>query len=140
MDEKYRRMGDITEKIVTCFNYFICRKDSRENKLELHFLLTKEVNFYFSLQFLIFDNIGVDILSISEYESIEKLEASIVSNWEIDKRKYYNRLTEVEKNLINKWVNGWYFRRHNYLKERSIKFIEETTTKERSLQDVIDSI
>lgn len=140
MDEKYRRMGDITEKIVTCFNYFICRKDSRENKLELHFLLTKEVNFYFSLQFLIFDNIGVDILSISEYESIEKLEASIVSNWEIDKRKYYNRLTEVEKNLINKWVNDWYFRRHNYLKEWSIKFIEETTTKKRSLQNIIDSI
>ncbi|HHD9504747.1 TPA: NACHT domain-containing NTPase, partial [Streptococcus pneumoniae] len=48
MDEKYSRMGDITEKIVTCFNYFICRKDSRENKLELHFLLTKEVHFYFS--------------------------------------------------------------------------------------------
>ena len=79
-------------------------------------------------------------MSISEYESIEKLEASIVSNWEIDKRKYYNRLTEVEKNLINKWVNGWYFRRHNYLKEWSIKFIKETTTKKRSLQNIIDSI
>ena len=140
MDEKYRRMGDTTERISTCFKYFICSKDSRENKLELGFLLTNEVHFYFSLQFLIFDNIGVDILSISNYESIEKLEASIVSNWEIDKRKYYNQLTEVEKNLINKWVNGWYFSRHNYLKEWSIKFIEETTTQKRSLQNIIDSI
>ena len=140
MDEKYRRMGDITERISTCFKYFICSKDSRENKLELGFLLTNEVHFYFSLQFLIFDNIGVDILSISNYESIEKLEASIVSNWEIDERKYYNQLTEVEKNLINKWVNGWYFSRHNYLKEWSIKFIEETTTQKRSLQNIIDSI
>ncbi|MEZ7646205.1 NACHT domain-containing protein [Streptococcus parasanguinis] len=140
MDEKYRRMGDITERISTCFKYFICSKDSRENKLELGFLLTNEVHFYFSLQFLIFDNIGVDILSISNYESIEKLEASIVSNWEIDERKYYNQLPEVEKNLINKWVNGWYFSRHNYLKEWSIKFIEETTTQKRSLQNIIDSI
>ena len=139
MDEKYRRMGDTTERISTCFKYFICSKDSRENKLELGFLLTNEVHFYFSLQFLIFDNIGVDILSISNYESIEKLEASIVSNWEIDKRKYYNQLTEVEKNLINKWVNGWYFSRHNYLKEWSIKF-KETTTQKRSLQNIIDSI
>lgn len=140
MDEKYKRMGDISERVGVCFNYFICEKDSRENKLELRFLLTNEVHFYFSLQFLIFNNIGVDILSISDYESIEKLEASIVSNWEIDKRKYYNELTEVEKNLINKWVNGWYFSRHNYLKEWSIKFIEETTTQKRSLQNIIDSI
>ena len=140
MDEKYRRMGDITERISTCFNYFIRSKDNGESKLELRVLLTNEVYFYFSLQFLIFDNIGVDILSISDYESIEKLDASIVSNWEIDKRKYYNQLTEVEKNLINKWVNGWYFRRHNYLKEWSIKFIEETTTQKRSLQNIIDSI
>ncbi len=140
MDEKYKRMGDISERVGVCFNYFIREKDSRENKLELRFLLTNEVHFYFSLQFLIFNNIGVDILSISDYESIEKLEASIVSNWETDKRKYYNELTEVEKNLINKWVNGWYFSRHNYLKEWSIKFIEETTTQKRSLQNIIDSI
>ena len=140
MDEKYRKMGDITERISTCFKYFICSKDSRENKLELGVLPTNEFYFYFSLQFLIFDNIGVDILSISDYESIKKLEASIVSNWEIDKRKYYNELTEVEKNLINRWVNGWYFSRHNYLKEWSIKFIEETTTQKRSLQNIIDSI
>lgn len=140
MDEKYSRMGDITEKIVTCFNHFICSKDSRENKLELRFLLTNEVHFYFSLQFLIFANLGVDILSISDYESIEKLEASIVSNWKIDERKYYNMLTDDEKCLINKWVNGWYFSRHNYLKEWSIKFIEETTTQKRSLQNIIDSI
>ena len=86
MDEKYRRMGDTTERISTCFKYFICSKDSRENKLELGFLLTNEVHFYFSLQFLIFDNIGVNILSISDYESIEKLEASIVSNWKIDEK------------------------------------------------------
>ena len=140
MDEKYRKMGDITERISTCFKYFICSKDSRENKLELRFLLTNEVHFYFSLQFLIFDNIGVDILSISDYESIEKLEASIVSNWKIDERKNYNMLTDDEKCLINKWVNGWYFSRHNYLKEWSIKFIEETTTQKRSLQNIIDSI
>ena len=140
MDKKYRRMGDITERISTCFKYFICSKDSRENKLELGFLLTNEVHFYFSLQFLIFDNIGVNILSISDYESIEKLEASIVSNWKIDERKHYNMLTDDEKCLINKWVNGWYFSRHNYLKEWSIKFIEETTTQKRSLQNIIDSI
>ena len=140
MDEKYSRMGDIAEKIVTCFNYFICRKDSRENKLELHFLLTKEVNFYFSLQFLIFANLGIDILSISDYENIEKLEADIVSNWKRNERKHYNMLSDDEKSLINKWVNCWYFSRHNYLKEWSIKFIEETTTQKRSLQNIIDSI
>lgn len=140
MDEKYRRMGDITEKISTCFKYFICSKDNRENKPELRFLLTNEVYFYFSLQFLIFDNIGVNILSISDFESIKKLEASIVSNWKIDERKNYNMLTDDEKCLINKWVNGWYFSRHNYLKEWSIKFIEETTTQKRSLQNIIDSI
>lgn len=140
MDEKYRRMGDITEKISTCFKYFLCSKDNRENKPELRFLLTNEVYYYFSLQFLIFDNIGVDILSISVFESIKKLEASIVSNWKIDERKNYNMLTDDEKCLINKWVNGWYFSRHNYLKEWSIKFIEETTTQKRSLQNIIDSI
>ena len=140
MDEKYRRMGDITEKISTCFKYFICSKDNRENKPELRFLLTNEVYFYFSLQFLIFDNIGVNILSISDFESIKKLEASIVSNWKIDERNGYNMLTDDEKCLINKWVNGWYFSRHNYLKEWSIKFIEETTTQKRSLQNIIDSI
>lgn len=140
MDEKYRRMGDITERISTCFKFFICSKDNRENKLELGVLLTNEVYFYFSLQFLIFDNIGVDILSISDFESIEKLEASIVSNWKIDERKYYNMLSDDEKCLINEWVNGWYFSRHNYLKEWSIKFIEETTTQKRSLQNIIDSI
>ena len=140
MDEKYRRMGDITEKISTCFKYFLCSKDNRENKPELRFLLTNEVYYYFSLQFLIFDNIGVDILSISDFESIKKLEASIVSNWKIDERKNYNMLTDDEKCLINKWVNGWYFSRHNYLKEWSIKFIEETTTQKRSLQNIIDSI
>ena len=140
MDEKYRRMGDITERISTCFKFFICSKDNRENKLELGFLLTNEVYFYFSLQFLIFDNIGVDILSISDFESIKKLEASIVSNWKIDESKNYNMLTDDEKCLINKWVNGWYFSRHNYLKEWSIKFIEETTTQKRSLQNIIDSI
>lgn len=140
MDKKYRRMGDIAERISTCFNYFIRGKDNRENKLELRFLLTNEVDFYFSLQFLIFANLGVDILSISDYESIEKLEVSIVSNWKTDERKYYSMLTDDEKCLINKWVNGWYFRRHNYLKEWSIKFIEETTTQKRSLQNIIDSI
>ena len=138
--EKYKRIGDISERVGISFNHFICEKNSREDKLELRFLLTNEVHFYFRLQFLIFDNIGVDILSISDYESIEKLEASIVSNWEIGERKYYNMLNDDEKCLINKWVNGWYFSRHNYLKEWSIKFIEETTTQKRSLQNIIDSI
>ena len=140
MDEKYRRMGDITERINKCFNYFICSADSRENELELGFSLTNEVYFYFSLQFFIFDNIGVNILSISDYESLKKLEASIVSNWKTDERMYYNGLTDDEKCLINKWVSDWYFSRHNYLKEWSIKFIEETTTQKRSLQNIIDSI
>ena len=140
MDEKYRRMGDIAERISKCFNYFRCSIDSRENKLKLRFSLTKEVEFYFSLQFLIFANLGVDILSIGDNESKEKLEASIVSNWQTGEGKYYNMLSDDEKCLINEWVNGWYFSRHNYLKEWSIKFIEETTTKKRSLQNIIDSI
>ena len=140
MDEKYRRMGDITERINKCFNYFICSADSRENELELGFSLTNEVYFYFSLQFFIFDNIGVNILSISDYESLKKLEANIVSDWKTDERMYYNGLTDDEKCLINKWVSDWYFSRHNYLKEWSIKFIEETTTQKRSLQNIIDSI
>ncbi|WP_428714919.1 hypothetical protein [Streptococcus pneumoniae] len=92
------------------------------------------------MQFLIFANLGIDILSISDYENIEKLESDIVSNWKINERKYYNMLNDDEKTLINKWINGWYFSRHNYLKEWSIKFIEETTTQKRSLQNIIDSI
>ena len=140
IDEKYRRMGDIAERISTCFKYFICDKGSRGSKSVLGFSLTNEVYFYFTLQFLIFDNIGVNILSISDFESIKKLEASIVSNWKIGERKNYNMLTDDEKCLINKWVNGWYFSRHNYLKEWSIKFVEETTTQKRSLQNIIDSI
>ena len=79
-------------------------------------------------------------MSISDFESIKKLEASILSNWKIGERKNYNMLTDDEKCLINKWVNGWYFSRHNYLKEWSIKFVEETTTQKRSLQNIIDSI
>lgn len=140
LDQEYEKMGDVSERITACFKYFICSKDGKKDELELRFLLKNEFYPYFSLQFLIFANLGVDIMSIGDYANVTKLEHRIVSNWEVDERYDYTELTNAEKLLINRWVSGWYFARHNYLKEWSIKFIEETTTQKRNLQNIIDSI
>ncbi|MFM0772339.1 NACHT domain-containing protein [Streptococcus suis] len=139
METQFFSLESIEKINESSFKYFT-RHQTRDGKEELRFQLTESHRFYFSLEFLIFSNLGIDILSISDYLKMEEYEKKILLGMEPDERKYYEQFNDLEKIILNQWVEEWYLRRHTYLLDWADGYIRSVTTRKRTLQSLMEEI
>lgn len=128
----------IEEVIIDVFNHFICRVIKKQETIS--FSMSSEYRAYFHLQFTIFLSLNLNVSEdIDDPESMD-FKQIICSEWEKNEEKNYNDLPENEKILLQEWINSWYIKRHNYLRDWAETFKKANTTRKRSFQTMIDEI
>lgn len=136
MDTKYKEFGGIEPIITNTFSRFSFHKDD----------LTVGVSFndyfhsYFELQFIIFKAIGEHIENINDRLKVEELERNLVDMVGDMFGLSYDELDDVAKELLKKWIKGWWIGRHQYLVTWAAEFESKNTTKKRSLKNILDEI
>lgn len=128
------------EKILQAlFKSFMYDTFGREEP-EISFTLSKDLGYYFRLQFFVFRSIGIEISDVSDYKKTKQIESQLFENWEKDFRRPYSAFSLEDKLLLQDWMESWFLKRHKYLYEWAIAQKNSMKTKKRSFLSIIDDL
>lgn len=128
-------LGDTESIIKNVFIHFLNR-----NGENISFVLKTKYRTYFDLQFDIFRSLKLELDSIDlpdKYVITDILRGILVKS---DKKYYYDNLNDNEKEYLKKWIESWFIARHNFLVNWKNDFVEQTKTRKRNYQSIIDEI
>lgn len=107
---------------------------------QISFTLSKDLGYYFRLQFFVFRSIGIEISDVSDYKKTKQIENQLFENWEKGFRLPYSEFSLEDKLLLQDWMESWFLKRHRYLNKWAITQKNSMKTKKRSFLSIIDDL